>query len=163
MVWAPARPSPTAAPMAPPPRARPPPTMAPAVLIADTSSGSAATVSPRFGAPGAEPRVCCSVPRAGDRTVCSSRALEARKTVPLVFLLLQREAEVQDREQGEDEGLDRPDDQVETLPQAVREPQQPGGDQPDDGEHHAAGEDVAEESQGEGERLDDLADDLQRD
>ena len=34
MVWLPARPSPMAAPTAPPPSARPPPTMAPAILIA---------------------------------------------------------------------------------------------------------------------------------
>src|SRR5580700_9919177 len=34
MVWLPTRPSPTAAPIAPPPRARPPPTIAPASWIA---------------------------------------------------------------------------------------------------------------------------------
>src|SRR4051812_41377704 len=60
----PARPSPTPAPIAPPARARPPPTNAPAVLTAD-SMVVAATASPWFRAacPAQRVYLCCG--RAG--------------------------------------------------------------------------------------------------
>src|SRR5271155_5647653 len=99
MVWLPARPSPIAAPMAPPPMASPPPTSAPAMPIAP------ATVCPAI--------------------VYSSWLVLLRSLeyclVLLVLLLLvllfdlffvaRRHVEVDDRQQHEDIGLDQPDEE----------------------------------------------------
>src|SRR5580658_9941295 len=106
MVWLPARPSPMAAPTAPPPISRPPPTMAPARLIAWSSPGSDIGDAP-FG-------VCC-------REIClavTRRNVSGRRVwscAPLVRLT-HGTVEVEDREQGEDECLDGPDEEVEDLP-----------------------------------------------
>src|SRR5665213_28801 len=104
MVWLPARPSPIAAPMAPPPRASPPPTSAPAMPIAP------ATVCPAI--------------------VYSSWLVLLRRLeycglfLVLLFLVLffvhflvaRRHVEVDDREQHEDVRLDQPNSEIERLP-----------------------------------------------
>src|SRR5579871_2349733 len=98
MVCEPARPSPTAAPMAPPPSARPPPTSAPAVRIA-------VSVELDIGV-----SLCWSV------------------------FFGRRHADVHDREQREDQCLDRDDEEgVERLPHEAPEP---GGDRAHDGVAH---------------------------
>src|SRR4051795_8270810 len=70
------------------------------------------------------------------------------------------EAEVQDCQERVDERLDRRDETgVEDAPDEVGETverEQVERKQRDDGEHDAAGEDVAEESQRQRERVDDL-------
>src|SRR5579871_1630286 len=133
MVCEPARPSPTAAPMAPPPSARPPPTSAPAVRIA-------VSVELDIGV-----SLCWSV------------------------FFGRRHADVHDREQREDQCLDRADEEgVERLPHEAPEP---GGDRAHDGvahddrdhdDHERAGEQVPEESERERDRLGDLLDDVDR-
>src|SRR6478752_1516153 len=70
--------------------------------------------------------------------------------------------EVEDREKREDEGLDDSDDHVEGLPEDVRGPHRVQRDHPDQRQHDAAGEDVAEESQGQRDRLDQLFEDVER-
>src|SRR5579872_3970411 len=92
MVCEPARPSPIAAPMAPPPRARPPPTSAPAVPIADSN-------------------VCAMC---GSPLLLVSRSVVGGRGHP----------EVHDREEREDQRLDRPDEQPEGLPDEPREERQ---------------------------------------
>src|ERR1700752_3446427 len=89
MVWLPARPSPTAAPIAPPPRASPPPAKAPANSMA-----------------------FCVV--AG--IFLGFSYLDWTRRVTSVTLLLDGELEIQDRQQGKDERLDHPDEHVEDLP-----------------------------------------------
>src|SRR6516165_7099303 len=94
MVWLPARPSPTAAPMAPPPRAKPPPTKAPASSMAFSVVAAILKVSPIVG------------------------LLEKWASVSVFF---HGELEVEDREQGEDERLDHADEHVEQLPNHRRD------------------------------------------
>src|SRR5437899_1768686 len=83
-----------------------------------------------------------------------------------------REAEVGDRQQHEYESLDEPDEaDVEELPHRQDDrPGEPRSDvrqvteqQHDDISHQQAGKEVAEKSHREGDRLDDLVDDVQRD
>src|SRR4029079_1377872 len=121
------RPSPMPAPMAPPARASPPPTNAPAVLTAD-SMVSAATVSPwiragwpaQWGLPlvrssrcsGRELGLGCAVGGVGGHVV-------GGRLVVVVLLGVarpRRPAEVEDRQEREDEGLDGADGHVEELP-----------------------------------------------
>src|SRR5271165_1859337 len=104
MVWLPARPSPMAAPTAPPPSARPPPTMAPAIRTASAIEASAMSASPFvFG------WVQRRVGPDGSGVWC-------RRPVSGSVVRRHRRVEVEDGEQGEDEGLDGPDGHVEQLP-----------------------------------------------
>src|SRR5690349_21266827 len=135
MTAEPARPSPIAAPMAPPPRASPPPTMAsPSVMFPPSPSAAWA------------------------RTLISLLVSFVRKSwiggrgrsvVGSLVLAAHRLTEVDQGEQGEDQRLDHPDEHVEELPDRIGQPQDVGGHQRDDGHHDPAGEDVAEEPQGE--------------
>src|SRR6516162_6654693 len=132
IVWEPARPSPTAAPMAPPPRASPPPTSAPAIRIA--------------------PSV---VPAMSLFLLCRDRVDTPGWAADLVGLVpTHAHAEVHDGEKGEDEGLDRSDEQlVERLPDGEADPGQVGRDQrDDDGDYQYTREDVAEEPEGQRDR-----------
>src|SRR6478735_4985730 len=71
-------------------------------------------------------------------------------------------AEIQDRQQSEDEGLDGADEKVEALPDRVGRPQDPWREQRDQRDQDAAGEDVAEKSQRQRDRLGDLLDEVDR-
>src|SRR6478672_12830067 len=148
------------APMAPPARARPPPTNAPAVWTA--VSLTAIEMPLLVYAESSAQLVTSGAP---DR-LRSVREFGGFVRVGLVLLVLTvagaRHAEVQYGQQREDERLDTADEHVEQLPDQVR---QPGGverDQADQGEHDAAGEDVAEESQRQRDRLGELLEDVQR-
>src|SRR3954453_14507275 len=130
----PAMPSPMPAPMAPPPSPSPPPMRPPAVATAWVMSFAAMfRLSP-------------------------SRTDVGQK--PELVLLGGGEAEVEDGQERVDEGLDRRDEaRVEDSPDEVGsaiEREQVERQQRDDGEHDAAGEDVAEETEGQRERVDDL-------
>src|ERR1700722_13978840 len=147
MVCEPARPSPTAAPMAPPPSASPPPTRAPAIRTAPSI-----VLAAMF------PLLCRDrVRRDRVRNVRWSPGCSVR--VPA-----HAHAEVHDGQEGEDEGLDRADEQlVERLPHEQADPRRVGRDQRHDHhDHQHAREDVAEEPEREGDRLGDLLDDVDR-
>src|ERR1039458_6012581 len=144
MVALPAKPSPMAAPMAPPPRASPPPMKAPAELIAMSCVEAAAGILGFFLLVG---RDCAR---------CGPWASGRRPSVTSG----DSRVEIEQGEQGEDERLDRADEQaVEQLPDDVHhwdrqdELRREVGDQD---EHDASGEDVAEEPEGERQRLGDL-------
>src|ERR1700722_18986823 len=120
IVWLPAKPSPTAAPMAPPPRARPPPTKAPA------SSMAFWVVATGMGE--------------------LSYLMEQGRTSS-VLRLFDCKLVVEDREQGKDEGLDQPDEHVEQLPRHAED--DAGGKECDreadeQGDHDPARKEVAE-------------------
>src|ERR1700753_4166472 len=115
MVWAPTRPSPMAAPIAPPASAIPPPMKAPPDL-------SPVLVSPPWA------RTDCT----SDMTLLARwsgegwRAVRPRAAVGdgegLVALLAHgRAEELHDGQQGEDQRLDGADEEVEELPRGVRE------------------------------------------
>src|SRR5688572_23718440 len=158
MVELPTRPSPMAAPTAPPPRARPPPIMAPAVVTAELSTamfllGSHHRASPAMDLGDA---FCWSVKlwSGGLKLLRLGVCLVLVGILGLVVVAVAvaggRHAEVQDREQGEDQRLDRADEDAEQLPRHGRQRRQPVRQQTDDAQHDAAGEDVAEESQRQG-------------
>src|SRR4051794_24079297 len=133
MYWLPARPSPIAAPIAPPPSARPPPTIAPARATA-----------------------CCMF--------CTAMCLSpSRWRATSVALLVYGKAEIDDREQGKDQRLDAADEHVEKFPDRVRQPKHVRREQPDQRDHQATGEQVAEQSKRERKRLRDLFDGTERD
>src|SRR3954470_5955654 len=134
MYWLPARPSPIAAPIAPPPSARPPPTIAPARATA-----------------------CCMFSTA----MCLSLLVGGRATS--VALLVYGETEIDDGEQGKDQRLDAADEHVEELPDGVRQPKHVRREQPDQRDHQATGEQVAEQPQREREALRDLSEPADRD
>src|ERR1700691_3413715 len=150
MVWLPARPSPIAAPMAPPPRASPPPTSAPAMPIAP------ATVCPAI--------------------VYSSwlvllRRLEYCGVLDLLlflvllfvlFLVAGGHVEVDDREQHEDVRLDQPDGEIEGLPDDLEGSEGLGSEGGDHDDDQATREEVAEESKRQRDRLRDLFDEVDR-
>src|SRR3954451_13109364 len=121
----PAIPSPIPAPMAPPPRASPPPMRPPAVATACVMSFAAIV---RLSPSRTSLLTCGSVLFGG----C--------------------ESEVEDRQERVDERLDRGDEaRVEDAPDEVGESverEQVGRKKRDHREHDAAGEDVAEKSQG---------------
>src|SRR3954452_11370608 len=131
MTAEPARPSPMAAPMAPPPRASPPPIMAkPSVTFPVMPSAAWA------------------------RTLISLLVSFVRKSwvggrgglvVSSLVLAAHRLGEVNQGERGEDQLLDDAYEHVEQLPDRVRRPQDVRGQQRDDGHHDPAREDVAEE------------------
>src|SRR5580658_6288326 len=103
MVWLPARPSPIAAPMAPPPRASPPPTSAPAMPIAP------ATVCPAI--------VYSSwLVLLRSLEYCGSLLFLLLVLLFVLFLVASGHVEVDDREQHEDVRLDQPDGEIEGLP-----------------------------------------------
>src|SRR5690348_10440070 len=135
MTAEPARPSPIAAPMAPPPRASPPPTMAsPSVMFPPSPSAAWART------------LICLL-------VSFVRTSWGRGVVRLeggsLIVAAHRLGEVNQGEQGEDQRLDDADEHVEELPDRVGRPQDVGGHQRDDGHHDPAREDVAEQPQGE--------------
>src|ERR1700691_4591280 len=114
MVWEPARPSPMAAPTAPPPSARPPPTRAPATRTAPSMSFAA--MFPLL----CRDRVC----------VCSECPWSPGSSV---LIPAHAHAEVHDRQKGENEGLDGADEElVEGLPDGEADPREVGGNQGDD-------------------------------
>src|SRR5262249_40067691 len=138
MVALPPRPSPIAAPMAPPPRASPAPISAPATAIAWFMR-----------------RILLSM--GGGQARCL-------RAVQLLFQALAGVAEVHDRQQHEDERLEAADEEhIEELPEHDREPADGQRQLRQQVQHQNPGEDVAEEPQGEGDRLDDLLDDVQWD
>src|ERR1700689_4871112 len=149
MVWLPARPSPIAAPIAPPPRASPPPTRAPAMPIAP------ATVCPAI--------------------VYSSwlvllRSLEYRGLLLflllvlflVLFLVARGHVEVDDREQHEDVRLDQADGEIEGLPDDLEGAEGLGGEGGHDDDDESSGEEVAEESKCQRDGLGDLFDEVDR-
>src|SRR3954451_10817749 len=164
--------------MAPPASARPPPTNAPAVLTAD-SMVSAATVSPwiRAGWPAQRVYLWCGRAGRSGHELWLGCAVVVRGRVGrggvvgsghVVVVLVVGvtgaggHAEVEDGQQGEDERLDGADGHVEELPDDGEDdgqdtahrsrPERPGGQGADQRQQDAAGEDVAEESQGQGDR-----------
>src|SRR3954471_17727260 len=143
MYWLPARPSPIAAPMAPPPSAIPPPTMAPASVTASLMFSTAIAFS-LLGVSG--------LAWGGERARAG-----------LVPLLVHGEAEVDDRQQAEDQCLDHADEHVEQHPHDVRKPQDSRRQETDQRDHQATGEKVTEQSQRERQRLGDLLDGAERD
>lgn len=80
----------------------------------------------------------------------------------MVILDLHGLTEVQDGQDREDEGLDRPDEQVEGLPDRVGRPHDVRREQRDQRDQDAAGEDVAEKSQRQRDWLGQLLDDVDR-
>src|SRR6201999_641351 len=135
----PAIPSPIPAPMAPPAMISPPPMSAPAaimgfiLILLDNWQWSYQVVGP----------------------ACSGRLV-------VVVVEFHRLAEVQDGQQREDERLDGADEKVEALPDRVGRPHDPRREQGDQCDQDAAGEDIAEESQGQRYRLGDLLDEVDR-
>src|ERR1700722_10831530 len=133
MVWLPARPSPIAAPMAPPPMASPPPTSAPAMPIA--------------------PATVCAAMFYSSWLVLL-RTLEDRALAVLLYLLLHlvllfvflvvahRQSEVDDGEQHEDVCLDQTDREVEGLPEDLEGTDRLGGQGRHHDDHETAGEEV---------------------
>src|ERR1700722_3839228 len=94
MVCEPARPSPTAAPMAPPPSASPPPTSAPAMRTA--------------------PSMLFAMFLSFVEIVCRDRVRNVRWSPGCsVRVPAHAHAEVHDGQEGEDEGLDRADEQLD--------------------------------------------------
>src|ERR1700722_758182 len=145
MVCEPARPSPTAAPMAPPPSARPPPIKAPATRTAPSMSFVAMF-----------PLLC--------RDSFSKCWSVRRSPGSSVLVLAHAHTEVHDRQEGEDEGLNGADEQlVERLPYGQADPREVGRNEGhDDRNHQDTREDVAEESEGQRDRLRDLLNDVDR-
>src|ERR1039458_5411830 len=150
MVWLPARPSPIAAPIAPPPMAMPPPTRAPAMPIA--------------------PSIVCPAIFYSSWLVLL-RSLEYcglllfLLVLVLVFVLLlvaRRHVEVDDCEQHEDVGLDRSDSEVEGLPDDFKRTDRLGHQGRHDDDHQTAGEEVAEETERQGNGLGGLFDEVHR-
>src|SRR3954468_17749900 len=104
------------------------------------------------------------------RGLVPTLALVVRLVV--VVVLATGHAEVEDGQQREDERLDRADEHVEQLPDDVEEASEyaadrdaadlPGDQRADESEHDGAGEDVAEEPQRQGDRLDELLEDVER-
>src|SRR5277367_3791035 len=126
IVWLPARPSPIAAPIAPPPRAKPPPTRAPAMLIAPSSVCAAIFYSSWLG-----------LLRSLEN--CLALLFLLHFDFFLVLLLVaHRHTEVDDREQHEDVGLDGADREVEGLPEDLKRAERDGCQRRDDDDHQAA-------------------------
>src|SRR5215203_7163298 len=133
----PARPSPTPAPMAPPARAIPPPTNAPASVTAssDTAIGSFSSCRASWRTPG----LCfCSVRdrstrRNGRRLVVLRAAVVLHLLLVVVLVVVPGTGhrEVEDGEQREDERLDHRDDAAEGLPQHIGGPHHIDRDQRD--------------------------------
>src|ERR1035438_1687730 len=135
MVWLPARPSPIAAPMAPPPMAMPPPTSAPAMPIAPAT-------------------VCAAIFYSSWLVLL--RSLEY--CIALDFLLLlvflfvhflvaRRHIEVNDCEQHEDIRLDHANREIEGLPDHFERTDRFGGQGRHDDDHQTTREEVAKETE----------------
>src|ERR1039458_325122 len=145
MVWLPARPSPIAAPIAPPPRANPPPTSAPAMPIAPAT-------------------VCAAIFYSSWLVLL--RRLEYCVVLQLMllfvlFVMTHRQSEIDDREQHEDVGLDRSDREVEGLPDDFERTDRLGHQGRHDHDHQTAGEQVAEETECQRDGLGDLFDEVE--
>src|SRR5262245_48776441 len=128
IVALPARPSPTAAPMAPPPSARPPPTNAPAVWMACSIVLAIFSSIPLVlllctCVPEDHRRIGWVGPREGHRWGGPGRSVSAT-------LRRRHRAEVQNGQEREDERLDQADEQVEELPDRVGRPQDERRKQP---------------------------------
>src|SRR5665213_3654926 len=150
MVWLPARPSPIAAPIAPPPMAMPPPTSAPAMPIAPAT-------------------VCAAI-------VYSSWLVLLRNLeycgllLFLLFLVLlfvpflvaRRHVEVNNGEQHEDVRLDQANSEVEWLPDDLEWSDGLGHQGRHDDDHQTAGKEVAEETQCQRDGLGGLFDEVHR-
>src|SRR5215475_2043767 len=80
----------------------------------------------------------------------------------MVLFELHRLAEVQDRQQREDERLDGADEQIEALPDSVRQPQDVRREQRNQRNQDAARKDVAKESERQRDRLGQLLDEVDR-
>src|SRR5271154_1809957 len=148
MVWLPARPSPIAAPMAPPPMANPPPTSAPAMPIAPAT-------------------VCAAIVYSSWLVLLRSLEycglllfLLLVKLLFVLFVVAHRQPEVDDRQQHEDVGLDQADGEVEGLPQDLEGTDRLGGEGRHHDDHQTAGEEVAEETKRQRDRLGDLFDEV---
>src|SRR5271154_7568813 len=131
-----------AAPMAPPPRAKPPPTRAPALRIESaTLPVSVAIIYSSWD--------------------YSMQCLGLR-SVLLIVVMTHGEAKVEHGEQHKDEGLDSSEKSgVKELPHDLERRSDVDGKQRQHHDHHqAAGEDVAEKSKGHGDRLGDLFNDV---
>src|SRR5580692_380512 len=146
MVCEPARPSPTAAPIAPPPSARPPPMRAPATRTAPSM-----------------------FPVAMFPLLCRDRVSKCSWSVrwppgASVLVLTHAHTEVHDGQEGEDERLNGADEQlVEGLPDGQADLREVGRNEGhDDRNHQHAREDVAEESEGQRDGLGDLFNDVDR-
>src|SRR5207302_392613 len=107
MVWLPTRPSPIAAPAAPPARARPPPMSAPAMRIAESRPASAAMRCPPVV------RWCCV--RWCRVRWCVERRAGGVEWGCSVLLDSGADSEIHHGEQGEDERLDGTDRHREEL------------------------------------------------
>src|SRR6202789_3171753 len=150
MVWLPARPSPIAAPMAPPPSARPPRTSAPAMPIAPAT-------------------VCPAIVYSSWLVLLRSLEYCGLLLVLLLlvlffvlFLVTRRHVEVDDRQQHEDVRLDQPDEEVEGLPEDLERSNRLGGQRRDDDDHQTTREEVPEETQGQRDGLRGLFDEVHR-
>src|ERR1700755_1259319 len=119
----PAMPSPIPAPIAPPAMINPPPMSAPIAICGfiPILLDNWRAVPPGFGA--------------------------SADTSVVVLVQFHRLAEVQNRQQREDERLNRADEQIEALPDRVGRPHDPRREKSDQRDQDAAGEDVAEESE----------------
>src|SRR3954451_1133348 len=182
----PARPSPTPAPIAPPARAMPPPMKAPAVVMSvpDTDAICVSLLgwAPDPGARSGTRSFCRSARERGLLLALATGLLRVPELVAVVELRLglvlvlvvvpAGHPEVEDGQQREDEGLDRADEHVEELPDDVEDAAEdathgdpadlPRDQRTDERQHDAAREDVAEEPQRQGDRLDELLEDIQR-
>src|SRR5664280_1535622 len=146
-----------AAPTAPPPSAMPPPIMAPASFTASAIVGSAI---------GASPLGCDQY---SDR--CVGRTLWCGPG--RLVVVTHGGVEIEDGQQGEDECLNDPDGQVEDLPDRVEhdeehatdryDPEFPLDEKRQEGQHQPSGQQVAEESKGQGDRLGQLLDQVDED
>src|ERR1700757_2741799 len=80
----------------------------------------------------------------------------------MILLQLHGLAEVQDGQDGEYEGLNSSDEQIERFPNRVGRPHNPRGEERDQGHQDAAGEDVAEKTEGQRDRLGKFFDQVDR-
>src|SRR5580704_11159707 len=146
MVWLPARPSPIAAPMAPPPMANPPPTSAPAMPIAPAT-------------------VCAAIFYSSWLVLLRSLeycGLFLYLLLLVLFLVAGRHIEVDDREQHEDVRLDQPDGEVEGLPYDLERTERLRRQGRHDDDDQTTGKEIAEETERQGDRLGDLFNEVDR-
>src|SRR6201987_374766 len=133
----PATPSPIPAPIAPPPMISPPPMRAPAAIVGSILSS-----------------FIWGYLVAGYQASVTVRG-PGQFVAVLVMILVQLHglAEVQDGQNREDEGLDRPDEQVERFPDRVGQPHDVRREERDQCDQDAAGKNIAEKSERQRDRL----------
>src|SRR5277367_3581409 len=134
MVWLPARPSPIAAPMAPPPSATPPPTSAPAMPIAPAT-------------------VCAAIFYSSWLVLLRNLEYCGLLDLLLLFVLLfvlflvaRRHVEVDDREQHENVRLNQTNGEIEGLPNNFEGTKCLGQQVRHDDNDQSAGKEVAEKT-----------------